>query len=184
MDACCFVELVKGRFGKAVLNDGLYIPNIEALLRASRDRQVEVCTSMTSVAECLSADGLIDQSVRDLFSKMLTSGRGGVTLLECDIFVVERARDLRWVHEINLGSIDAIHVATALEHSCEEFLTTDGVNGGAKKILTKASDLSKLGLRVLTPDKTGLVPDAYKQHELKLAPSDKGDDNEEVRAAV
>ena len=53
MCACCFIDLVKGSVGKA-LEPGRdkEVWFIEALLKASANRDLEVYTSTLSVAEC------------------------------------------------------------------------------------------------------------------------------------
>lgn len=93
------------------------------------------------------------------FRKMLTSGRG-VLLVAPDLFTAERARDLLWVDGINCGGgADAIHIATALEQGCEEFLTTNTNKGPAKP--EAAAKLAKLNLRVIQGIQTGVLPPSY-----------------------
>ena len=97
---------------------------------------------------------------------MLTSGTSGVIPWQQDIFVSERARDLRWVQNINLKSNDAIHVASALEAKCDEFITWDGIGNKRKSIMKAAPKIAQLGLEVLTPDNTKSIPEEYRQHTM------------------
>lgn len=169
MDSCCFIELAKGKFSKATYDNGAYIWHLQTLLRASRAGKVEVCTSLLSVTECTHAEGDISPKIQELFVGILTSGKGGVTLLQPDIWIAERARDLRWKHSINMKCADGIHVASAIENNCKEFLTWDGVGGSAKSILKNATALRALGLHVITPDKTALIPDEFKQTNMQYS---------------
>lgn len=166
-DACCFVELAKGKSGKALLDDGKHLWYMEALLRASRAGKVQVFTSMVSVSECISVgDAQVTPAVQHLFMGMLTSGKGGVLLVQPDLWVVERARDLRWKHDINLRSPDNIHVASAIESGCTEMLTLDGLSGKNKSILKAADKLKPLGIRVATPSNTLLIPAEFRQENM------------------
>jgi hypothetical protein len=165
-DACCFIELAKGKFGKSLHNDGAYIWYLEALLRASKAKKIEVCTSMMSVVECTTADGDMSADVQSLFIGLLTSGKSGVLLLQSDIWVAEQARDLRWKHDINLKCPDSIHVASAIDAGCAEFITMDGVGGSKKSILMSAKPLAALNISVVAPDQTKLIPDEFRQHSI------------------
>lgn len=168
MDSLCFVELAIAAQGSVKLHDnGKYIWPLETLLRAARDGHIQVYTSILSVAECVHADGSHDEEVQRLFRAMLTSGRSGVIPWQADIFVLERARDLRWKDGINLKPIDSIHVSTALEAKCHEFLTWDGKGTRKRQTIMRAKPkLSKLGLHVLLPDETRSIPSEYRQQRL------------------
>ena len=117
IDSCYYIDVVKGRRSVALepapRNDILVV---ESLLQAALRGHLEIWASTVVVAECLSIerDPNVPQKVRDEFERLLTAGRP-VKLHGVDIFVAERARDLRWVHGINCGGgADGIHVATAL----------------------------------------------------------------------
>jgi hypothetical protein len=75
-------------------------------------------------------------------------------------FLAADARDLRWKHAILLQGADYIHVASALAVKAAEFITTDG------RILAQAEKIGSLGLRVVAPQLTGVLPDRYRQGEL------------------
>jgi hypothetical protein len=81
-------------------------------------------------------------------------------LVQDTIFVAERARDLRWKHNIKLSGMDAIHVASAIEAQCTEFLTWDrGIN--KSKAQLKAQFLARQGISAITPSETKLLPPSY-----------------------
>ena len=168
-DSCCFIELAKGKFGKALLDGGEHIWPLETLVRASKAAQVQVCTSILTVAECLGAADDTSPEVRQLFMGLLTSGRGGVLLLQSDLWVVERARDLRWKDGLNFKCPDSIHIATALEAGCCELLTADGSGASKKSILKAAPELLRLGLRVCRPSETTSIPDDWRQQAMTYA---------------
>ena len=97
---------------------------------------------------------------------MLSSGQG-VTMVAPDIFIAERARDLRWNDKINCGGgADAVHVATALEARCEEFWTVNTKKGPANQ--AARSKLDTLGLRVIEAIQTAVLPDKYTKPLLTL----------------
>ena len=110
------------------------------------------------------ANGLIDAAkvtIKGIESVFL-SGRC-LKLVESDVFVCEDARDLIWDHGISLKGADAIHVASACSANCEELLTTD--EGILKHVdAIKAA----VGLKVLHPAETQLLPDDYRQGQLLL----------------
>ena len=172
-DACCFIEAVRHRRGLALSADGE-----EAQIRdkdcwffrrlcdASRDGAIHLVTSMLSVAECVNAgepDGP-SQETRDLFVEFLTSGTV-VELVEADIFVVERARDLHWNDKLTLKGADLLHVATALNEKCTEFLTLDG-KIKKPKFVAAVSAIGRLGLPIRRPSDTGYLPNEYRTNDL------------------
>lgn len=164
-DACCFIELAKGLRGQALHDGGVHIWPLQALLRASKAGLIEVCTCAISVAECVAAEADIGPEVQRLFTGLLTSGKGGVLLLQDDIWTVERARDLRWKNGVNLRSPDSIHVAAALQSGCKELITLDGNSNPPKRrsILKATSAFAPFGLRVVIPKDTSLIPDEMRQ---------------------
>jgi hypothetical protein len=91
----------------------------------------------------------------------LTSGRV-FTLAEVTRSIAARARDLDWDDLLSsLGGADAIHVATALLTDCKELFTTD-----ARGILKNSVKIQALGLRVMSPANTSLLPPEYRQGKL------------------
>lgn len=85
-----------------------------------------------------------------------------VKLVQLTPFIATDARDLRWNHGLSLRGADAIHVASALDRKCEEFITTDGQ---AKKMAAKAT-LAQMGLRVIRASETQCLPAKYLQFGL------------------
>jgi hypothetical protein len=162
MDACCFIELALQAIGKNDAdreNDLWFLKN---LLNAAFDEEVEVLTSTLSIAECAHAKGDVGDDVKSLFKRFLTSGRY-ILLVQDSVLVAEKARNLRWVHGLSFGGADSIHLASAMELKCEEFLTWDN------RPHAYASALNDLALPVRFPRDTRCLPDRYRQQQLTSA---------------
>jgi hypothetical protein len=74
--------------------------------------------------------------------------------------VAERARNLRWVHGICLRGPDSLHAASAMELSCDEFLSFDAKFHRHKK------ELDDIAVHVRLPRHTACLPDKYRQSGL------------------
>lgn len=165
-DANPIIELAK--FAKGTSNP-LFQEDVwvmKQLLKAADNNVVDLYTSTISVAECVAAGDDWGIDTQEFFVGVLTSGRM-FKLVQDSIFVAERARDLRWKDNIRLGGMDAIHIASALESKCTEFLTWDaGI--GTNKFTARASALAALGLSVIFPRDTKLLPSSYRFEQQNL----------------
>lgn len=159
MDSCCFIELALQAVGKHETSRENDLWFLKELLNAAFDEEVEVLTSTLTIAECAHAKGNVNEDVKTLFKKFLTSGRY-VFLVQDSVLVAEKARNLRWVHGLAFGGADSIHIASALEMRCDEFMTWD------HKPHDSAQDLLNLALTVCIPGNTHCLPDKYKQQPL------------------
>ena len=139
---------------------------MQQILKAASNEEISLYTSTISVAECVAAGDDWGPDVQEFFVGTLTSGRM-FKLVQDSIFVAERARDLRWKDNIRLSGMDAIHVASALEAKCTEFLTWDG-GIGQSKLTLKASALASLGLTIIHPRDTKILPSYYKSQQQSL----------------
>jgi hypothetical protein len=160
MDSCCFIELALREIGKNEMGRENDVWYIKQLLDAAHDEEIEVLTSTLSIAECQHAKGDISDNVKTLFRKLLTSGKY-VFLVQDTVLVAEKARNLRWVHGLTFGGADSIHLASAMELKCEEFLTWD------KNPHAHAQALDNLALPVRFPCDTRCLPGRYRQASLK-----------------
>jgi predicted nucleic acid-binding protein len=129
---------------------------MERLLKAANNEEISLFTSSISIAECVAAGTDYGVDVQEFFLGVLTSGKM-FKIVQDSIFVAEQARDLRWVHHIELSGMDAIHVASAIEAHCTEFLTWD------RGIASNAALLAGHGIRVITPSQTQSLPPLYMQ---------------------
>lgn len=163
MDACCLIEAVKGRLGRTSTHDPEQVDMIHRLLRASRAGEIDVYTSMLSVAEVLYVDK--DErppgvETRDIIDRLLFSGRDGVKLVGTSPSIAKRARDLAWGSDIYTRSIDLLHVASALECRSTELITLDG------RLAKKLNRTEVSGVRLIDPIQTANLPDEYRTDDL------------------
>ncbi len=164
IDSCCFIDMVKTKVGKTLTQDKEHdVWFLKRLLEANRDKEIEIYTSTFTIAECShGGDGDISEKVRSEFDRLLMSGQY-VRLIQMTPFIATDARDLRWTKGIALKGADSIHVASALEMKCEEFLTS---NGRIKRLGAFDAKLARLGLTVRNGRDTICLPERYKQLKL------------------
>jgi PIN domain len=161
IDACCFIDMVKTQIGKVLIEDREHdVWHLKRLLEAHRDKEIEIYTSTLTIAECShGGDGDISPTVKSEFTRLLMSGQY-VRLVQLTPFIAVDARDLRWVHGIALRGADSIHIASALDRRCEEFLSS---NGRLNRLNLFSSTLGKLGLQVRNGRETQCLPHRYRQ---------------------
>ncbi|WP_424811114.1 type II toxin-antitoxin system VapC family toxin [Roseococcus sp. YIM B11640] len=165
VDSCCFIDLVRTDIGKSVTSEREHdVWYLKRLLEAHRDGEVLVFTSVLSVAECRHAgDNNISDEVKSQFNRLLCSGQY-VRLVMMTPFIAQDARDLHWVHGIlGIKGADSIHIASALDRKCEEFLSCDG---RLERIGAQSGPLSRFGLYSKRPKDTSCLPAKYLQMEL------------------
>lgn len=136
---------------------------IKQFLLAAENNDIELITSTLTIAECKRAfsDKPATDETKRLVRSVLTSGII-FTLAEVTQGIAARARDLDW--EDSLSSIkgaDGVHIATALMTDCKELFTTD-----SRGILKNQAKIQALGLRVIAPAQTALLPGEYRQGKL------------------
>ncbi len=173
VDSCIVIELAKyaKKLHRPDRENDLWF--VRQMLKAVEDGEIEIITSSLTIAESLflgyddkknpiECDAATQQFLADL----LTSGTL-IKLIQPSLFVAERARDLRWKHGLKLKPYDSMHVASALDGDCKELLSWDTDMSS----VTRANEirvLSKLGLRVVTPHDSDILPKTYTQQGLKL----------------
>jgi predicted nucleic acid-binding protein len=170
-DSCCFIDMVRA----SVLDISAEGRDKEVwfyrnLLEASKNNEVNVYTSYLTVAECWCIKDdkdavFLTDEVRRLFDSILLSGRAGVTTVLPTKIIIDYARNLRWERAIALRPYDSLHVATAIEMECSEFITTD------VKTFNKGENISRLlslGLRVISGSDTRYLPAHYLQEHLSF----------------
>jgi len=169
MDACCFIDMVRVKVGKVVTQDReADVWHLKRLLEANRDKEVEIYSSTISIAECTHAgENDISAPVKSEFDRLLMSGQY-VRLVQLTPFIATDARDLRWVHGINLKGADSIHVASAIAMKCEEFLSA---NGRLARLANAGNALARQGLHVRTGRQTQCLPERYRQLSLADEPA-------------
>lgn len=123
LDSCCFIDMVKTSVGQVLSTEREEdVWYLKRLLEAHRDGEVALFTSTMTIAECSHVgEERPSEKVKSEFTRLLTSGQY-VRLVQATPFVAQDARDLRWSHGIALRGMDTVHVASALQMKCEEFL--------------------------------------------------------------
>jgi predicted nucleic acid-binding protein len=165
VDSCCFIDLVKIRLGQGLdIEKEADVWFLKRLLEAHRDGEILVFTSVLSIAECRHVGASeVSAEVKLHFDRLLTSGQY-VRLVMMTPFIAQDARDLLWNHGIEgLRGADSIHVASALDRKCEEFLSCD------KKLERAAMQngrLARLGLQAKRVKDTLCLPQKYRQMDL------------------
>ena len=164
LDACCFIDLVKQKVGNLPTERDEDVWFLKRILQANRDGEIDVFTSVISIAEATHAEGNTSTVAKNHFENLLMSGQY-VRLVQPTPFIAVAARDLRWNHDLSLRGMDAIHVASALDRSCEEIISTDG---RLRKDKIKAGLLG-LGLKAIRSPDSAVLPIKYKQYDLQEA---------------
>jgi hypothetical protein len=175
IDTCGFIDLIKYGRGHALSADAAQNAErlkdcwfLGRLCDASRDGAIWIVTSILTISECVHIGDAtpIDQPTRDLIVDFLSSGKV-VDLAEADIFIAERARSLWWDHNIRLKGADGIHVATAIEMRCTEFITTDArIRDQANKFGKAIAAIRGIGLNVIRATDTAALPQEYRTDDL------------------
>lgn len=164
VDSPAIIDLVKFKVGVNVNQEREQDAwHLQRMLDAARDGKVVVLTSALSIAECVHVqDQNKLEEAKPFFLGLLASGRGGFTLIQPILSILEKARDLRWINGLSLKGADAVHLASALHFQCGEFWSRDG------KFTQSASVLQALGIRACGPSETKLLPDEYRQENLGI----------------
>lgn len=165
IESCPLIDVIKGRVKVSLTTDRVNdLWYTETAMQAALDGKIELVTSMLTITEVRRArqEKPPTEQQKQIIRSVLTSGKI-FNLAELTQSIAEVARDLEWDHGINLKGADAIHIATALKTGCKEFFTTDEHRGPLKN----AAKILPLGLKVICPSKSLLVPSDYKQGNLK-----------------
>jgi len=163
VESCPIIDLAK-KFAKVPMNEDRQKSCwfLDKLLEASRNGELEIVTSSLTVCECTHIEPgkpVPDQAVKEFFEQLLTSGHGGIVLVQPIMRIVLKSRQLRWSDGLSLGGMDSMHLATALESSCNELLTTDGK-------ISKCSQVYSSKIKIISPKDTTLLPSKYNQTSL------------------
>ena len=153
IDACGFIEMAAHLVGTHKKDREDDVAYLKELLTLALKGEIDIYTSTLSIAECQCAytvgadQRILNDDIKKLFKSILTSGQF-VILVQDSVLIAERARNLYWVHQLTFKGADAIHMASALEMRCEEFLTFD------EHFHKKKSEVEALGVDVKFPRNT------------------------------
>ena len=164
IEACPLIDMAQEKadgVNGGEISKGVWI--CQQALRAARDKKLKILTSFLSIAECTSIN--VDSGsqtptvpasppdeIKRFYEMLLLSGKSGIELIPITQTIAIKARDLRWVSDINLRGADTIHVASALQLKCDEIWTRDG------RIWASRVKLAELGISVVKPFETQHLP--------------------------
>jgi predicted nucleic acid-binding protein len=140
---------------------------LKQLMKAHAAGDADLYTSYLAVAECVAVEAgasTVPQNVQDEFRRLLTSGQH-VTLWAPTPMTGRIVQDLRWKHGLVLRGADMLHVASAIEAKCVEFITTDE-ELQKPKLAAAISKLQSIGISPIPGRKTKYLPDEYKQGDM------------------
>lgn len=159
VESPAIIDLVKQKVGVGIEQEReVDAWHLQKMIEAARADKVQLFTSALSIAECTNVrDRNKLEEAKPFFMGLLASGRGGFTLIQPTLTIMEKARALRWINGIELSGADAVHVASALHFQCAECWSRD------KKVINSGATLATLGLRVCIPSATTLLPGEYRQ---------------------
>lgn len=170
LDACCYIDLVQQHSGypAASNNHNDHIWYCRRFLDAAMNSDIEVYGSTLLVAECtaihkMNGDNkarILTDHVKSSFRAILMAGKP-VVPVQPTTKIVDRARDLSWNDGFRIGSMDAIHIATAIIQNCDVFITTDD------KLINRLVPVSPISIG-RADDFKSFLPDKYKQDQLPL----------------
>jgi predicted nucleic acid-binding protein len=169
VDSCSLIDAVKHEIGTLPPNrqaDGWYL---KQMMTAHFAGDIILYTSILSTAECVGIEmgqSKVPSDIQERFRRLLTSGQY-LRLLSPTPKTARTAQDLRWKHELVLGGPDAIHIASALESECVEFISTDD-RLKKEKIKGAMKALKSAGLRMIRAAETRALPEHYLQTVMKL----------------
>jgi predicted nucleic acid-binding protein len=161
IDSCCIIEAVKGQRGLPLDHPLAEVDMVQRLMRAANDAFIELFTSTITVAEVVHlGDKPPPPDLKPYIERLILSGRNGITAIAPSPPIVLLARDLATDEDWWGGAADRLHIATAMSHGIDEFISVDGR-------LSKLAAKSKVrGLRVIMPSATTLLPDEYRADDL------------------
>ena len=164
-DSSCFIDVVKFDTSAKLSNERHQeVWHFKKLLQAHRDREITVYTSTLTIAEATHiGETPVPIIIQRAFDALLTSGQY-CFLVQDTPFISMDVRNLRWKDSIALRGADSIHLASAIDRECVEFISLDRK---FKRIDAYSAQLASKGINVVTPSGgTKELPEKYLQEEL------------------
>lgn len=128
-DSCAFIAHLRREQTKRP--EALF--HLKQMLESARDGDLEIVTSSLVVVEVL--DTHLSTEAQQDFERMTNYGVRGISIVDPNIMIMRKAREIREQFKENSELWDAlttctpdsIHLATALAANCEKFYTFDGI---------------------------------------------------------
>jgi hypothetical protein len=103
IDACCIIEALKKKRGLTLSHPVAEVDMIERIMRAAREGDIELFTSMITVAEVVHlGEKPPPADLKPLVERLILSGRDGITSIATSPQIVELARD--WPSKKDFGT--------------------------------------------------------------------------------
>ena len=103
----------------------------------------------------------LDDNVKNLFNSILLSDASGIIPVQPTEFIIIKARNMNW-DDIRLRKpLDLLHVASAIETQCKEFVTYDKEDF-TQTVKQKLLDIYNLKV-ITTIDECESLPEDYKK---------------------
>lgn len=161
IDACCIIEALKKKRGLPLSHPLAEVDMIERIMRAARDGEIELFTSMMTVAEVVHlGEKPPPDDLKPLVERLILSGRDGITSIATTPQIVELARDLAVDEGLWDGVADRIHVASAITAGVSEILSVDG------RLSKRLGRSTIRKCKIVSPSQSTILPDAYRANDL------------------
>jgi predicted nucleic acid-binding protein len=161
IDACCIIEALKKQRGLPVTHPLSEVEMIERIMLAARDGEIELHTSIITVGEVIHLGAKPPPAdLKPQVERLILSGRDGILATAPSPPIILLARDLAVVDGLWERVADRVHVATALTVKADEFLSVDG------RLAKRIGKSDVRGCRIISPTKTTLLPDRYRNDGL------------------
>ena len=169
LDSCCFIDIVASA-EKIITRDNRTdaVWYYREMIKAAKQGEIEIITSYLTVVECTHVKDskdkkILTEEVKRLFNSIILSGKEGIQAIFPTHRIIELSRSLNWDHGVTCKAFDCIHIATALDKKCVEFITTDensiDKGGNIQKI-------KKLGMKIIQPHHTSVLSAKHHQKDL------------------
>jgi predicted nucleic acid-binding protein len=160
IDACCIIEALKKQRGLPLDHPLSEVDMIERIMRAAREGEIELHTSIITVGEVLHlGEKPPPADLKPQVERLLLSGRDGILATAPSPPIILLARDLAVIDELWERVADRIHVATALTVKATEFLSVDG------RLAKRIGKSNVRGCKIISPSETNLLPIRYRQND-------------------
>lgn len=168
IDACCLIDLAQQDAGFIVEeNRKEHLEFCRYFLDAGRNEDHIIYGSTLLITECVSVreepkgQRVCTDAVKLIFTKMLMSGNP-IMPVQPTPKILEISRKLAWEDKLiggKVGSIDRVHLATAIDMKCDAFITYDQALIKINQAVQK-----KYRLKICTADAVkAWLPDSSRQ---------------------
>lgn len=159
LDSCVIIDYVKNECGVHLCEDRTReLEYLEKLFESAKAGQTKLFTSSVTIFECLHIGNNheVPEEAKRLFTSITGSGRVVIPVSLTPV-MSEIARQLYWDGVPLPRKNDRLHVATATEIGCSEFVTFDGLDGDDRIMYL----CQQYGLSVVYPSETNVAQQEY-----------------------